>query len=425
MKIFSAEYVIPLSGPILFDGAVAIEHGEIIDVGQEEELLKRYPDAQHENYSHHAILPGLINAHAHIDLSLYKNYSGDPVRNVGVKVNYIDWLLGLLKYKHNIDFAHLREAVEEGLDECIQFGTTCVAEMGNYEGIFSILEQKGLRGVVFPEVMSFDSTFSKDLFESAMAIVEKYQEEDSDLITVGMGPYAPYLLSRNILRLMAQYCRSSNLPLMMHVSGTFSEMEFFHNSTGDIASKLFPDLGWEELPPAHQRTPVEHLKEIGFLDCQPILVNCIQTTEKDLDLIAQTGSKIVITPRCGHNMQQGQPNFKKIDEKKILTALGTDGLSTVDTLSLWDEMRAFVEFNLSLSLTGERVLKMVTSHAAQVLGLGEDVGTLEIGKQADLIVVDVSSVKQEGDFLMNLIQTIHDYHIHLVLVRGAVLKSVN
>lgn len=426
MKILSAEYLVTMSDEPLVDGAVAIENGEIIDVGREEDLLRRYPDALHQDFPHHAILPGLINCHAHLDMSLYKNYAEDPVRRSGIRVNYVEWLLGVLQYKKTASMAHLREAVEQGIDECIQSGTTCVAEMGNYEGIFSLLEQKHLRAVVFPEVMSFDSDFSKDLFESALAIVEKYQEEDSDLITVGMGPYAPYLLSRNILRIMSQYCRSSHLPLMIHASGSFSEMEFFNDSTGDIASRLFPNVGWDDLPPAHHKTPIQYLNQIGFLESRPILVSCIQTTETDLDLIAQSGSKVVITARSGHNMQQGQPDVTKMFDKHIVTALGTDGLSSVDSLSLWDEMRAFLEYNGSnLKLTGQTLLSMVTTQAAQTLGLDELVGSLDRGKDADLIVVDIDAVSRQGDFLMNLIQQTRDYHVHTVMVRGEVIKSLN
>lgn len=426
MKILSAEYLISMAGEPLVDGAVAIENGEIIDVGREEDLLRRYPDALHQDLPHHAILPGLINCHAHLDMSLYKNYAEDPVRRTGVRVNYVDWLLGILNYKKTASMAHLREAVEAGIDECIQSGTTCVAEMGNYEGIFSLLEQRGLRAVVFPEVMSFDSDYSKDLFESALAIVEKYQDEDSDLVTVGMGPYAPYLLSRNILRIMSQYCRSSHLPLMIHASGSFSEMEFFNDSTGDIANKLFPNVGWDDLPPAHHKTPIQYLNQIGFLECRPILVSCIQTTETDLDLIAQSGSKVVMTARSGHNMQQGQPDVSKILGKHIVTALGTDGLSSVDSLSLWDEMRAFVELNASsLSLTGQQILSMVTTNAALTLGLDEITGSIEKGKDADLIVVDIEEVNRQGDFLMNLIRHVRDYHVHMVMVRGEIIKSLN
>lgn len=426
MKIISAEYLIPMSSDVIVDGAIAIENGEIIDVGREEDLLRRYPDAVHQDLPHHAILPGLINCHAHLDMSLYKNYAEDPVRRHGVRVNYVDWLLGILNYKKTAGMAHLRQAVEQGIDECIQSGTTCVAEMGNYEGIFSLLEQKNLRAVVFPEVMSFDSDYSKDLFESALAIVEKYQDEDSELVTVGMGPYAPYLLSRNILRIMSQYCRSSHLPLMIHVSGSFSEMEFFNDSTGDIATRLFPNVGWDDLPPAHHKTPIQYLHQIGFLECQPILVSCIQTTESDLDLIAQSGAKIVVTARSGHNMQQGQPDMAKILDKRIVTALGTDGLASVESLSLWDEMRAFVELNSSaVALTGQQVLSMVTTHAALTLGLDESVGSLEKGKYADLIVVDVEALDRNGDLLMNLIRHVRDYHVHMVMVRGEVIKSIN
>src|SRR3990167_1711291 len=99
MKILSAEYLLPMTGDAIVDGAIAIEHGEIIDVGREEDLLKRYPDAEHENYPHHVILPGLINSHTHLDMSLYKDFPADPVRHTGVRVNYIDWLMGCLEYK--------------------------------------------------------------------------------------------------------------------------------------------------------------------------------------------------------------------------------------------------------------------------------------------------------------------------------------
>lgn len=426
MKILSAEYLLPMSSEVLMDGAVAIENDEIIDVGREEDLLKRYPDAEHENFPHHVILPGLINAHAHLDMSLYKDFSADPVRQLGARVNFVDWLMGCLDYKRRSNLAQLREAVEWAIDESLQAGTTCVAEMGNYEGIFAVLEQKNMRAVVFPEVISFDSSVSKDLFESALAIVEKYQDEDSDLITVGMGPYSPFTLSRNILRIMSHYSRSSNLPLMIHVAGSFSEMEFFHDSTGDIASKLFPNIGWDELPPPHQRTPIQHLSEIGFLDCRPILVGCVQTTDSDLDLIARSGSKIVITTRAGNYLQQGQPDMAKILERRIVTALGTDGIPSVDSLSLWDEMRAFVEYHEHrLPLTGHQVLSMVTSHAAMALGLENDVGSLEKGKRADLLVVDISSIPTGGDLAMNLIKRVRDSHVQTVMVGGHVVKSMN
>lgn len=426
MKIISAQYVVSMKDDPMVAGAVAIEDGEIIDVGREEDLLKRYPNAYHEDYAHHALLPGLINCHTHLDMSLHRDFENDPVRNVGITINFVDWLINSIDYKRRIDPGTLRSAVEWGIDECIQAGTTCVADVGNYEGIFSILEQKNMRAVLFPEVMSYDSSVAKDLFESALAIIEKYMDYDSDLVHVGAGPHSPYMLSRNLLRIMSQYCYSSKIPIMMHVAESFSEMEFFHNSSGDVATKLFPNIGWgEDLPPEHHRTPLEHLAKIGFLQAQPLLVGCTQATGSDLDYIAQSGSKIVLVPRSHRNLQLGVAAYKEMLDRRILTVLGTDGIPSVNNLSLWEEMRTFIEQQSDkVRLSGNDVLGMVTSKAALALGLDAEIGTLEKGKKADLILIDVRQVASEGDFLMNLIQTVKDYHIHKVIIGGETVKSL-
>jgi len=426
MQIISCKYLITMDGDPIIDGAVAIEAGEIVDVGREEDLLKRYRGATHEDYADHAIMPGLINCHTHMDMSLYKNFPFDPVRNEGLSVNFIDWLMGCIHYKSSVDQTQQHLACEWGIDECLQSGTTCIADMGSYEGIFSILEQKNMRAVLFPEVLSIKMDVAKELFESAMAIIEKYMDYESDLIYVGAGPYSTYTLSRNLLRIMSQFSRSSDIPLMIHAAESFSEMEFFHNSTGDIATRLFPNIGWDELPPEHKKTPIQHLSQIGFLDASPMLVGCTQITTTDLDHIAYTGSKVIITPRSHMNLQQGKAPFKEMAERRIITALGTDGIPSVNNLSLWDEMREFVrQNNDEIHLTGNEVLSMVTIRAAMALGLENEIGSIEKGKKADLILIDVSSISQEGDFLMNLIQSVCNYHIKSVMIGGRNVKSVN
>lgn len=415
-----------MAGDPLVDGAVAIEGDEIIDVGREEDLLRRYASATHTDYPDFAILPGLINCHTHLDMSFYKNFPADPVRNVGLTVNFVDWLMGCIHYKKTVPQTEQRLAVEAALDECIHAGTTCVADMGSYEGIFALLEQKNIRALLLPEVLSISNEVTKDLFESAMAIIEKYMDYDSDLVHVGAGPYSPYTLSRNLLRIMSQFSRSSQIPIMIHAAESFSEMEFFHNSTGDIADKLFPNIGWDDLPPEHQRTPIQHLSQIGFLDASPLLVGCTQVTNTDLDSIARSGSKIVLTPRSHMTLQQGKAPYKDIAARHILTVLGTDGTPSVSSLSLWDEMRAFVKYNSDqVHLTGNEVLSMVTSHAAKALGLSEEIGTIEKNKKADLIFVDVKEIAQHGDFLMNLIKAVNSTHIKGVMVGGKNVKIIN
>ncbi|MBU0505250.1 MAG: amidohydrolase family protein [bacterium] len=426
MQILSANYLLTMTGDPIIDGAVAVEGGEIIDVGTEEALLNRYHEAAHEDYPNHVIMPGLINSHVHLDMSFYKDFHFDPVRTDGLVVNFIEWLMGNIHYKKTALPNEKRQAIEWAIDECFQSGTTCVADMSSYEGIFTILEQKNMRAVVFPEVLSIDNEMTKELFESAMAIIEKYADYDSDLVSVGAGPFSPYMLSRNLLKIMAQVSSSSEVPIMIHAAESFSEMEFFHNSSGDIASKLFPNIGWDELPPEHQKTPIQHLSFIGFLEASPILVGCAQVTDTDLDHIAKSGSKVVITSRSHENLQQGIAPYRRLKERSIITALGTDGIPSVENLSLWDEMRAFVQHHSDANaLTGHEVLSMVTIAAAQALGLQDEIGSIEKGKKADLILIDLTSVPTEGDLAMNLIKNVNNYAIKSVMVSGKNVKSMS
>ena len=414
-----------LGDPIV-DGAVAVENGEIIDVGREQDLLARYTADSHEDYSDHVIMPGLINCHTHLDMSYFKDFACDPVRSEGADINFVEWLLSCMEYKKKVSPSQLKLAAEWGIDECIQSGTTCIADMSTYEGIFRLLEQKNMRSVIFPEILCIDNDVSKDLFESALAIIEKYVDDDSDLVNVGAGPYSTYALSRNLWRIMSQYSRSSNIPVMIHAAESFSEMEFFHNSSGDIATRLFPQTPWDELPPELQKTPIQHLSHIGFLTASPILVGCTQITNQDLDHISQTGSKVIITPRSHENLHQGKAPYKELKEKHILTALGTDGIPSVENLSLWEEMRAFVRMHENtLSLSGFEVLSMVTTKAAAALDLSDVTGSIEKGKRADLILLDVSDMPTEGDFHMNLIKYINNYHIKSVMINGENVKSMN
>ncbi|MDO8518551.1 MAG: amidohydrolase family protein, partial [Deltaproteobacteria bacterium] len=424
MEIISAKYLVSMEEEPLFDGAIAVENGEIMDVGLEEELLKRYPDAPHEDFPHHALLPGLVNAHAHLDLTHHKNFPFDPVRSRAVDVSFVDWLLSTIDYRKASSQEKLKSSVEEGIEMVIESGTTCVGDMGSYEGIFQSLEQAGMRAVIFPEILSYDPFVAKNLFETALAIVEKYMDMDSDLIGVGIGPYAPYLLSRNILKIMSQYCRSSNLPIAIHAAESFSELEFFYNSTGDIATRLFPNIGWgENLPPAHRKTPLEYLDEIDFLSSKPLLIGANGATPKDLDRVAKHGAKIVWAPRSQHYLKLGKAPIKTMLQKGITVALGTEGISSTNNLSMWDELRFAQE--MEKEITPKTLLQMATRSGAAALGLEDDIGSLRRGKKADYIAVDISEFSGKGDLYAFLITQTKNYHVHKVVVNGQTVKTVN
>lgn len=409
------------------NGAMVVDGDQIIAVGEKDELSKKYPNAEIQNFSNHVLMPGLINAHAHLEMTYHRDYPFDPVRSIATHVNFIEWLIGCIEYKKKQPPQKLTEAINAGLDSCVESGTTCVGDMGSFEGIFPLLKDKGIRSAVFPELMVYDSHVAKDLYQSALALVEKYENYDSGLITMGLAPYSPFTLSRNILKILAEYCRSSNIPLMLHAAESFSEVEFFYNSSGDIAERYFPYTGWgEDLPPNFKKTTVEYLEDIQFLKAKPILVGCVHTTPTDLDRIVASKAKVVLSPRANKYLQVGEAPLESIVEKGICVALGTDGIASNANLSLWDELR-FVQEELakneSNQVGGEDLLKMITKNASQVLDLQDSIGTLTPNKKADYIVIDASDIPSTGDLYSNLIKTTKGYHIQKVVVNGKVLKG--
>jgi len=426
LQLICAKYVVPVDQPVIPNGAMVVEDGKILEIGSRESLQQRYAADQTEEFPEHALMPGLINAHVHLALGGHVNSPFDPVRNVMPEVSFIDWLLSSIDYKKRVTQEILHQVVEEGIDASLESGVTCLADMGSYDGSFKILAEKGIRAVVFPEIISYDKWLTQDLFETALALVEKYQDEKNPLVDCGLAPYAPYTLSRQILKILASYCEHQHVPLMTHVSESFSEMEFFYNSTGEIAYKLFPKVGWTQgLPPPFQKTPIAYLDEIGFLRCKPLLVGGSQWTPDDVERIARTNSRVVVTPRANNYLKLGQTKLDLLIEKNIPVALGTDSLASNANYSLWDEMR-FLHKNLpqegQLQLPAEVILKMATLEAARVLGLDKKVGSLTVGKEADYIVVSLGDDLEPADLYAHLIDNTKTFHVKKVAVAGKQVK---
>lgn len=427
MQIISAKYLLTFNSALQMNGAIAIENGEIIEVGSFDDLKKNYPNATQEVYSQHVLMPGLINAHTHLDLGGHKNYPFDPVRNIVPEVHFAEWLISCIDYKKQADPKNIREAIAEGLESSIEWGTTCVGEMGDFEGIFPLLKKLGMRSVVFQQMLHSATSQAQDRYESALGLVEKYQAEADPLLRVGLAPYSAYTVSRNILRLMSSYAASTHIPMMIHAAESFAEMELFYNSTGEMITQLFPHLGWkDDVPPVFQKTPIAYLDEIGFLATKPALVGCVQTTPDDHERIKKSESKVIITPRSNNFLKLGAVALDKMHAKGICIALATDGLSSNSNLSLWDELR-FLNEQLAESgsdISSEELLKMVTVNAAQAINVYDLVGSFAIGKRADYIVVKVGE-EEIADIYSHLIENTKGYHITQVAVDGKILKSAD
>ncbi len=427
MEIITASFLLPMtnSGPVISDGAIAVEMGRIEAVGDAADLEKRFPDAEVKRFPGGVLMPGLVNAHCQLDLV---DFFDAPARGGEEEVlpqrEFAETLMATIDYKNDAEPQRVAAGIQKGINRLIETGITAVGDVTFYEGTFELLRDAGLRSVVFPEIVAGRGEAAQQRFEVALALVEKYTDISGDRLRVGLAPSAPYLLSRNLLKIISRHAKDASIPLMIHAAESFAEMEFFFDSAGPIATEVFPGLGWDELPPAQRTTPVSYLAEIGFFEAPTTIVGGLHLAKDDFPALARHLVRVVWCPTMNHLMGHGTFPYGKLSEHGIPMGLGTECWQHAMGFNLWEEMRMALGGAAQPPPTPKEVLRLATIGGARALGLDPIVGTLEAGKQADYLIVRAppGATADEGLYA-KLIQTTQPQHILLSVAGESVLKS--
>ncbi len=378
MKLVSASWLLPLNHvDAIPDGAMIVDADQIIAVGTLKELKKQFPDAKPEHFPDCVIMPGLINAHCHLDrIGFFERYTVET----DTGLSPISWLLEGLHYLSRTPSATVARRTSQGLEQMLKSGITCVGIMAHYEGMFPLVKGSPLRGVIFQEILSGPDKQAQQRFEVALALIDQYIDAKPGHLKIGFGPFSAYLLSKNLLNIISRHAKDGNLPLQIHAAENFAEMEFFFESTGPIATQLFPAVGWEELPPPHRKTPIQHLEEIGFFATPLSIIGGYQLSAADFPRLARNLTRVVYCPSGNRRFKLGQFPLKQLKEQGVPIALGTEVLSSFEGFDLWEEMRLALKEGSNPLPTPLELLKIA-------LGFEKEVGSLEAGKKADYLVI--------------------------------------
>ncbi len=382
--LLRAKFILPIHDDPIEDGGVLIsDEGKIVAIGSCDDIRKKFPSVKEQEFHQHVLMPGLVNAHTHLDLLSFQGTGESP--------QFMDWILGFWAHRRKQTLSDRRQCLEQGFYQLLHAGITTVGDVGQFFGLISQVVNHPIRAVLFPELITGGDPTIQDSYEAIFTQLEEIMGQSHPRVTAGLAPFAPYTLSKHLLKIIAQQAHDLKIPLKIHVSETFAEMQFFYESSGEIADRLFPHLGWEgQLPPAHRKTPVQYLESIGFLDARPTLVGGNQLSNPDIDILAKTGCKLVHAPRSNAHLKLGHPPLKKLREMRVPIGLGTDTCAAIFTLSIWDEMRYINDHYPDAERPSPReLLSMATIEGAKCLGVDRFVGTLEPGKNADLIAVHV------------------------------------
>jgi 5-methylthioadenosine/S-adenosylhomocysteine deaminase len=418
VTIYRAAWVLPVAAEPVRDGAVMVgADGRIAAVGPRA-AIEPPEGAEIVDLGPAALLPGLVNVHAHPELSLFRGALED--------LRFRDWILRLVGTKRAaLCDPDYDVAARWTLVECLRAGMTTVAATESSAASFGALKEAGMRGIVYREVFGPDPRIADESMAGLRAAVDSLRAEETELVRAGISPHAPYTVSDALFAAAGEYARAEDLPIAIHAAESVPERDLVVRGEGDFA----PGLRAREIQtPPRGRSTVEILDRLGVLAARPLLIHCVMLDYDDIVRLVDHGCAVAHCPVANAKLGHGIAPLPELREAGVRVGLGTDSVGSNNRLDLLEEARiasllhrgrlAAYDF-----LSPADLLRLVTIEGARALGLDDRIGTLEPGKDADLCAVSLAGahVRPVHDPVAALFHAARGTDVVLTMVRGRVL----
>lgn len=367
MRVVAADWVVPVEGAPIRDGAVAIgEDGLIAAVGRAAEL------GADERFDEAVIAPGLVNAHTHIEYAVYAGF--------GDGLPFVPWIGTHVRRKELLDLDDMRAIARLGAWECLRSGVTTIGDCSFSGAAAEAAAEVGLAAVVFVEVFGHDAS-ALDRFHE---IRERIASALSDRVVLGISPHAPYTCTPEVYAA----CASLGLPLQTHLAESTAERAWLESGSGDwtpLADLLVPPTG---------TTGIRLLAREGLLGPSVSAAHCVHVDDEEIGLLAEHGVGVAHCPRSNGYLGCGVAPVAELRAAGVDVAIATDSPASTPSLDPFEEMRtaltaARARAGRPDALSAADALEAATLDGARVLGLADEVGSLVPGKRADLTVVSL------------------------------------
>ncbi len=402
--LVTAETVLPISSPPLNKAAVLIADGKIREVGKAATLKKTYKSIKTVDLGKGILLPGFVNGHTHLELGWTKNRIG----NFG---GFIEWLEQIIIAKtEEVTIEEIELSVEAGIKSLIESGVTTVGEISSYGGMDKpLLQKSGLRTILFRELFDRHNDFWKTVsFDKDERVEER------------PFPHSSYSCTPDFLKKVSRFSREKEIPLGIHLAESVDELNFLRGEENGFEKKIFPMVGKEAFARENAHTPFQYLKKLGtFERAKVTLVHMVQVSQEDVEELCKYDLGIVLCPRSNFFLKVGSPpvdHYTKIERLGI----GTDGLSSNFNLDFFEELRFFyLTFGNGLGKQAPFfTVYLATLGGAKALFLEEKIGSIEKGKDADLIFIRPEN--PSPDPYLSVISSSKD-DLKLVMGKGKVI----
>jgi cytosine/adenosine deaminase-related metal-dependent hydrolase len=384
-RVLRAKWILPVDRPPIDGGWIEIDDGHVARVGSGR------PPATAEDLGEVAVLPGLVNAHTHLEL-------GWLAGRVPPSSSMVDWIRTLIRERSigpSDGEAGIVSGVERGIREARATGTVLVGDVSNTLATVQVLDANGFAGVVFYEILGFNprdpdglvrhawDRIDRTVVAGAARLTPRASEAGPASIECGVVAHAPYSVSPELFRCIAGARRQ--VPLSVHVGESAEEIEFLLTGTGPIR-QLLEDLGvWTDDWDVPRCDPVEYLRRVNYLSAGCLVVHGVHLHSPALERLREEDAVVVTCPRSNEWVGAGMPPVSHFYGAGLRVAVGTDSLASVGSLNLFDELAALRR--IAPEVSAASLLESATRIGADALGQGRAYGTIAPGKRAALVSV--------------------------------------
>jgi 5-methylthioadenosine/S-adenosylhomocysteine deaminase len=389
---------------ILSPGAVAIDGRDIVAVGTPEAIARQFSAAETIDAAGAIVLPGLVNTHTHAPMVMYRGLADD--------LALMDWLQKYIfpAEAKTVSPEMVRVGTRLAALEMIQSGTTTFADMYYFEDeIARATKAAGLRAVLGQSVIGFpvpDAKTPADGLARAEAFIKACAGDD--LITPALAPHSPYTVDEPTLRAVRDLAARYKAPILIHLAETGDEVTIIRER--------------------YKMTPAAWLESIGLLGPSVVAAHGVWLTDEDIEILKRTGTSVSHNPESNMKLASGAAPVPKYLKAGVTVGLGTDGAASNNDLDMFEAMRqaAFLHKHVSRdpqAVPATAALEMATILGARALGLDKTIGSIEVGKRADLIVVAMDGARQTPMYnpISHLVYVTHGDDVRTTVVNGRVL----
>jgi 5-methylthioadenosine/S-adenosylhomocysteine deaminase len=404
---YHARWVLPITEPAIENGSVSVENGRISYVGP------RRDEGKTIDLQDAILLPGLVNVHCHLELTAMRGFLED--------LDFRRWILRLTSAKRAAMTAEsLLDSARAGLEEGIAAGITTYADTCDSGVVIDAMSEYGVRGIMYQELFGPDPEQCAASIADFSTKLERHRSRSSTLVHVGISPHAPYTVSDDLFKAAASLAAKEKLPMAIHVAESDVETQLVAEGKGAFAEGLRA-RGIEVRRRA--KSPVALLDSLGVLDQRPLLIHCIRVDADDLTTIASKKAPVAHCPISNAKLGHGIAPLLETLAAGIDVGIGSDSMASNNRMNLLEEARAALLMQRARvgtheALAAADVLELLTMGGACALGLADEIGSLEVGKSADLAAFDIGTATPTYDPAVAAVFSIDGSRAKFVAVAG-------